>query len=107
MRTLTIALAAILVSPTPLAAQPAPSDLPTAAVVVGDLDLASAPGMKTLERRVARALENVCSSYASAIDPIDELRITDCRRVARADFDSQLAARRGRSVTVLAMRGQR
>jgi UrcA family protein len=107
MRTLTIVLAAILACPASLAAQSSPSDLPTAPVVIGDLDLASAPGHKVLERRVARALEAVCSSYANAVEPSDQLRITQCRREARADFDRQLAGRRGGSVTVLAMRAQR
>lgn len=107
MRNLTLALAAILATPAPLAAQAAPSGLPTAAVVVGDLDLASASGHKMLERRVARALEDVCSSYANAVDQSQEMRVTQCRREARADFDRHLAARRAGSVTVLAMRGHR
>jgi UrcA family protein len=107
MRTLTIALAAMLASPAPLAAQMAPSDLRTAPVVIGDLNLASAPGMKTLERRVARALEEVCSSYVNAVELGEEMQVTKCRRTARADFDRQLAARQFGSVTVLAMRGDR
>lgn len=82
--------AALAVSAPAVGAEPAP----TALVLIGDLDLASARGQHVLARRIGAALEQVCGSYANAPDPVDQMRIEDCRTAALRDAQQQVAARR-------------
>lgn len=72
------------------ASDPAPK---TASVRLDDLDLARAGDARILNRRVARAKEAVCGSYAGARDEA-ELRITECRASIDRQLEPRLAAMR-------------
>lgn len=65
----------------------------TASVTVADLDLVSSHGQRTLARRVADAVEQVCGSYANAPEQADQTRIRDCRQAAMTDAQRQIAGR--------------
>lgn len=67
---------------------------PTARVFIGDLNLAAPAGQRTLHRRLASAIETVCGSYAGRVDLSETMRIDDCRQVAQASANQQLAARK-------------
>jgi UrcA family protein len=81
-----------------LAGAPALASQPESTLIAvhsADLDLSTPAGVKTLHRRVARALEAVCGSYegANTVGMEDEAdRITKCRNGNRALVDSQVAA---------------
>jgi len=69
-------------------------ELPTERVRVSDLDLASAEGQRTLERRIRAAIEKVCSPPEA--EPVEKLRsrlkLEKCQEEARASVARQLAA---------------
>lgn len=65
--------------------------VPTARILVGDLDLASTTGQRTYRRRLGAALEEVCGSYANAVQTEFAVAVADCRRSATAAADRQLA----------------
>jgi UrcA family protein len=65
--------------------------MPTARIMIGDLNLTSSKGQRTYKRRLAAALETVCGSYENAVEMSDENRITDCRHDATAQAHGQLA----------------
>lgn len=64
-----------------------------AVVSYADLDLASAQGQRVLKRRLSGAIEEVCGSFANVTEYSEEARIIQCRGVAWASADRQLAAR--------------
>lgn len=57
---------------------------------IADLDLASPSGKAMLDRRVGRALENVCGSYAT-VEADMQQQIQACRAATRAQIDRTLA----------------
>lgn len=67
----------------------------TAKVRYADLDLSSAQGRATLDRRIAAATEQVCGSYAGAINN-EERDIAHCRADAGRKIATQVAALRAR-----------
>jgi UrcA family protein len=71
--------------------------VPRATVSTAGLDLSRAEDVRALNRRVARATEKVCGSYAGARDGEEE-RVAACR----ADVARQLAPQ----LAVLKSRGQ-
>jgi UrcA family protein len=56
-----------------------------------DLDLGKTKDVRTLERRVARALERLCGSYAVAHDMVEIEMIDKCRAEAKRGVEPQLA----------------
>ena len=70
--------------------------VPTATVLVGDLDLATRDGQRAYRRRLGAALEEVCGSYANAVQTDLAVAVADCRRDATASADRQLAERMAR-----------
>ena len=65
-------------------------DTQTRRVAYGDLDLGSEAGQKTLDRRLARAVDAVCGSPNSA--DLDEVRsIAKCRKTAWQGTRMQVA----------------
>lgn len=74
--------------------------LPTRSVSYADLDLTQETGVKTLKHRVARAVESLCGSYATAHAMEDIDRIADCRRQAESHAAPQIVAAIGRSGTL-------
>jgi UrcA family protein len=62
-------------------------------VRITDLNMSDPHDTAKLRRRIALAMEQVCGSYAT-VERADEDIVTNCRRVARADLEYQLAARR-------------
>ena len=99
MRTSTIIAATFLLSVGAVATAQSPivvnadSDVPTARVMIGDLNLASAAGQRTLHRRLASAIEGVCGSYANRVDLAEDMLIHQCRDAAQAQANRQLATR--------------
>lgn len=75
-------LAATLLA-APGATEPA---IPSAKVSIAGLDLSRAEDVRALNRRIARATEKVCGSYAQARDGEEE-RVAACR----ADVARQVA----------------
>lgn len=76
----------------------APADVvvdagPTASFTVADLDLTSASGMHLYNRRLAGALEDVCGSFANAVEWSDKDRVGQCRDRAMASASRQLASK--------------
>jgi UrcA family protein len=95
-----IVVAAVLVIPTVGQA----AEQPSARVSFADLNLATAPGQKNLQRRIAYAAETVCD----LTDPIDldmTRAVSECRQGAIADaqpaYQSAVAHALHPSVTVL------
>ena len=84
-----------------LAAAPAAAFGPPAsqAVSYADLDLSRPADLARLRMRIARALENVCGSYATS-ESWDEHDITRCRAAARTQADAQLARLANRAIQV-------
>jgi UrcA family protein len=56
-----------------------------------DLDLKTMKGKRSLDRRIARAMENLCGARAFADNMFDIERIDKCRAVARTSVEPQLA----------------
>lgn len=76
---------------------------PSMAVEVGDLDLSTPAGVATAHKRVATATTQVCSLVTSP-NWMEEIRLQrDCRKVATAGSDAQLAALTGKSDRQLAV----
>ena len=94
-----IALAAIA---SPVAAQ---AELETRVVAVADLDLASDAGRQALDRRLTRAVVEVCGT-ASDVDLAGKNDVRDCRvrtlADARAQGDVRIAARNAAAIRVAA-----
>lgn len=66
----------------------------TRKVRYADLDLSTASGIQTLHRRVARALETVCGSYAGTETvgaETEAATITKCRAAAEVKADRRIA----------------
>lgn len=79
----------------PASAQSAAAPAPVTAIVVHkDLDLATSAGTKTLERRIWRAVVNVCGT-ASDFDLEGKNNVSECRRntqnLALAQADAVIA----------------
>ena len=89
MRTVAILTALIALSPVTTSVAVAQT---ARAVSTAGLDPTNPGHMKDLDRRIARAIEAVCGSYAS-VEPGDYKEITTCRRDATAHVKGQLAAR--------------
>lgn len=87
-----VAAAAFLAAGHARAADP---EVPTVKVRHADLDLASAKGRATLDRRLAAATENVCGSYSNTTFEEQE-RITACRAQVRQQVATQIAGLRAR-----------
>lgn len=98
----TLVLIAALTAPTLLSATPATAQK-TRTVSMAGLDLSSPADIRKLDRRIARAVEAVCGSYAS-ISANQNDRITDCRRGAIANVKRQLAARHSQGTLATAAR---
>ncbi len=94
-----IALAGIA---SPVAAQ---VELETRVVAVADLDLASDAGLQALDRRLTRAVVEVCGT-ASDVDLAGKNDVRDCRvrtlAEARAQGDVRIAARNADAIRVAA-----
>ena len=60
---------------------------------ITDLNMSDPHDAAKLRRRIALAMEQVCGSFAT-VEHADEDIVTNCRRVARADLEHQLAVRR-------------
>ena len=88
--TLTISIIAAMAA-SPAAGQQADID-PVERIAIADLDLDSAEGRRLLARRVGRATELACGSYAGARENAEIDGIDQCRRRARAEVDQQVAA---------------
>lgn len=84
----TIAVATLTAAPA-LAGQ---EDAQSRTVHVADLDLGSAQGQAALRYRIARAVEGVCGSYASATSVAAEDQIAACRASATAGIRQQIAS---------------
>ncbi|MEI9927962.1 MAG: UrcA family protein [Sphingomonas sp.] len=91
MKTILVSLAALstVFAGAPALAQSAQS----VAVRVNDLDLSTASGRHTLDRRVATATEAVCGSYFGTQDA-EARRISRCRSEVSAQVAPRLAATR-------------
>lgn len=88
--TLTISIIAAMIA-TPAASQQADTD-PVERIAIADLDLGSAEGRRLLTRRVGRATELACGSYAGVRENAEIDGIDQCRRRARAEVERQVAA---------------
>jgi UrcA family protein len=92
-RLVTVALAAVatLAAVQPATAQTADQYVSRTVSLAG-LDLSSDSGRRIADRRIAKAVEAVCGSYAT-VETAGLPAVTACRRVARASADRQLALR--------------
>jgi UrcA family protein len=63
----------------------------TVKVKYSDLDLTSNNGFRLLDRRIGRAIERVCGSYAEVHDMVDAQKIDRCRVSAQQHIGPQLA----------------
>lgn len=88
MRIIVILAAALSIS-TQAVAEP----VPTALVNIGDIDFGSSAGQRVLGHRIARAVEQVCGSYANAIEPAEQSLVDTCRASAMASVNKQLESR--------------
>lgn len=96
LKTFALALAAIgLAAPAPVSAAENPGR--SVRIDYSDLDLGKEKDVRKLERRVARALERVCGSYAMAQEMADIKRIDKCRAEARQGVEPQIASIRKRA----------
>ena len=91
MRNLTLAIVVIAAIAAAPAAGQSGTD-PIERVGVSDLDLASADGRRLLARRISRATEFVCGSYAGARDIYEIDAIDQCRLRAKVQVEQQVAA---------------
>lgn len=66
-------------------------------VSYADLDLTTAKGKKSLDRRIGRAIETVCGSYALAHEMVEIDRIDKCRATAKQGVEPQMANIRRKS----------
>lgn len=80
---------------------PAHAETVNVAVRYGDLDLSSAQGAATLDRRIARAAETICGPSSR----VNQFKVQSCRRtvIASAQKDVRLVQAK-QSSTVLAAR---
>ncbi|HEY1125667.1 MAG TPA: UrcA family protein [Sphingobium sp.] len=82
-------------------AAPAAAREAQVSVRISDLDLSRADDAVTLRRRISRALEAVCGSYATAepwqVDEIDRCR-AQAKERADAEFVRVMKGGKGRSV---------
>jgi UrcA family protein len=104
MRTIILAsaLPLSLLAAAPAAAEPSDSsNAPAESIQFADLNLATADGMAQLNRRIARATETVCGSYASK-DIVEQDAVTACRNKVRSSIEPQLAKARNADQTKLA-----
>jgi UrcA family protein len=86
-------LAALLVAAVALGAAPqSGAQVPQQRVKISDLDLATAQGQRTFERRVQAAIRRVCPAPASLVasTPRSRQLVKDCRNSARAGVLAQL-----------------
>lgn len=88
--TLTISIIAAMAA-SPAAGQQADTGA-VERIAIADLDLGSAEGRGLLVRRVGRATELACGSYAGARENAEIDAIDQCRLRARAEVDQQVAA---------------
>jgi UrcA family protein len=63
----------------------------TVKVHYSDLDLAARNDVRLLGRRISRAIEKVCGSYAETAEASEIKRIDNCRRNARQLIAPQMA----------------
>jgi len=93
MRTIILAsaLSLSLLAAAPAGAEPADStNAPAETIRFDDLNLATADGIAQLNRRIARATETVCGSYASK-DNVEQDAVTECRSKVQSSIEPQLA----------------
>lgn len=86
MKIVTILTALVLGTSAPALAQTTTS----VRVTYADLDLRTDAGVKTLNRRLARALSHVCGDFAGAF-PEEARDIEKCRTNAKKGIEPQLA----------------
>lgn len=67
--------------------------MPTTTVSYADLDLSSAAGMTTIERRIAGAADRVCGVSATVSDLGTRVAQAKCRKAAIADAMGTLQAK--------------
>ena len=60
----------------------------TSIVQTADLDLSSAAGQRTLDKRLTRAIVEVCGT-ASPSDLVGQNKVRDCRKAAHNQFDAE------------------
>jgi UrcA family protein len=86
-------LAALLLAAVALGAAPqSGAQVPQQRVKISDLDLTTAKGQRTFERRVQAALKRVCPAPASLVTSTARSRqlVKECRASARAGVLAQL-----------------
>src|SRR5690349_16365771 len=74
-----------------LQAAPASAQTVSKRVSYADLDLATAAGQKTLERRISRAVREVCGRGMGAISAYDIVSTSRCMAEARNSTRDQFA----------------
>jgi UrcA family protein len=87
-----------------LAALSTPASAETVSIVVpyGDLNLSSAKGMATLERRVERAIDRICGNDSRPLHLAAAQQ--QCADAAKASADAQIARLTGREQLALSAR---
>lgn len=63
----------------------------TVKIAYSDLDLESKKDVRKLGRRISRAIEQVCGSYAEVHELSDSEKIDKCRSAARQQVAPQIA----------------
>lgn len=101
-RTLAAIGASALLLATPAFAQ---DELMSVEVKIGDLNLASDAGKAQLNRRVVRAMGQICGQEPRALDLAEGY--ADCRTEVLADADAKIAALKGPTVRIALARRAR
>lgn len=86
-----------IISPVGVIANP----VQTVLINYSDLDLGSEKDVRMLGRRISRAIEKVCGSYAEVSEISEIERIDKCRKAARKQVVPQMARLLNRSETRL------
>jgi UrcA family protein len=97
--TILLFLASLAAGPAALAARADEQTGPSAIVRIDDLDLTSPAGRATLDRRVKRAVNRVCS-VAGPTRPTDFDAVSACRDQALNDASRQIQLALGASTHV-------
>ena len=101
-RTLAALGASALLLATPAFAQ---DEIMSVDVQIGDLNLASDDGRAQLNRRVVRAMGQICGEQPRSLDFIDSYKV--CRSEVMADADTKIAALQGPTVRIALARRAR
>jgi UrcA family protein len=70
---------------------------------VGDLDMSRPADVRRFHRRLDIAVEQVCGSYANAVEITDQEDVTRCRTSANISAATQMAARPAPSIIAVAL----